>query len=238
MLNKVITTRLSPFRICDSVKLDNGVTIPIIQGQVSQVGIISQNGYRYREGFWNKVLSNPRVSDALSSRSMLGMIEHPTDDDDYLATPYDKASHVVLKAWVDSAGNPYAHLGLLNNEQGNNLKALAEVGVPIGVSTRGLGSSAHDDVSEYIDEDNYMLLTWDCVKSPNFPDLTMTKVSDSIKSSSLFKEMVGACHLRDSVDDHYSSANLEREVNAIRDELQNTLQRLSRVSQEILRNKQ
>lgn len=199
-------------RICDSILLDSGVSVPMIQGQVSEVDVMSQNGYYYKRDFWEKVLGNPQIQDAIRNHDMLGMIEHPTDDEDYLKTPYDKASHFVHKAWVEADGNPYAQFGLLNNEQGNNIKALIEIGHRTGVSSRGLGEMATDDMGQYVTDDNYMFITWDIVRSPNFADLKLDKVTDSLRQSPTFKELVQMNHLRDSADEHYSKSNLVKNM--------------------------
>lgn len=208
MINKIQTTRGNKMRICDSITLDSGINVPIIQGQCSEVDVMSQNGYYYKRDFWKKILSQPCVVDAIRNRDMLGMIEHPTDDDAYLKTPYDKASHFVYKAWVEDDGNPYAQFGLLNNEQGNNIKALIEIGHRTGVSSRGLGEMATDENGQYVTDDNYMFITWDIVRSPNFADLKLDKVTDSLRKSPIFKELVQMNCLKDSVDEHYSQSNL------------------------------
>lgn len=213
-MDKIQTIQGYKMRICDSLTLENGTTMPVIAGQCSEVDVMSQNGYYYKNDFWRKILSQPYVADAIKNRDMLGMIEHPKDDDDYLKTPYDRASHVVLKAWVDDSGNPFAQFGLLNNEQGNNIKALIEVGHRTGVSSRGLGEMATDDKGQYVTDDNYMFITWDIVRSPNFADLKLDRVTDSLRSLPLFKELVQMNHLRDSADEHYSASSLVKNMEA------------------------
>lgn len=205
--NKIQSVNRYGFKIMDSVTTDSGVKMPIIVGQVGKVDFISPNGYRYKNGFWDKVLSDSAVQECIANRDMFGMIEHPTDDDEYIKTPYDKASHVILKAWVQD-GNPYAQIGLLNNPQGNQLKALIEVGHKPGVSTRGLGNIEKDEVSQYIPVQDYLFITWDIVRTPNFGDLKMDKVSDSLVKSPIFKELCEIHQLQDSVDEHYNALKL------------------------------
>ena len=210
---KLQSVQPSILRVCDSVKLDSGATIQCVTGQVSSEEIVSQNGYRYRKGFWKKVLDSTPVISAIENRDMFGMIEHPLDDDAFLKTPYDGASHIVMKAWCDAkTGNPYAKFGILNNKNGNDLKALLEVGHKPGVSTRGMGNYGNDGVSQYVDEDGYVFLTWDIVRSPNFADLKMEKVTDSLMRNPLFAELSGMNQLRDSADEHYDRSKLVEEM--------------------------
>ena len=211
-MDKIQIVQRHKMKICDSITLDSGVTIPVIMGQCSEVEVVSQNGYYYKSDFWRKVLGQQSVRDAIENRDMFGMIEHPQDDDAYLKTPYDKASHIVLKAWVDDYGNPFAQFGLLDNEQGNNIKALIQVGHRPGVSSRGLGEMANDEKGTYVTDDGYAFITWDIVRSPNFSELKLDKVTDSLRATPLFRELVQMNHLKDSADEHYSKANLEKDM--------------------------
>lgn len=208
-LNKIQSCNKYGFKITDSVILESGVTVPCISGQCGQVDVVSQNGYRYKNGFWDKVLGDPIVQSAIANRDIFGMIEHPTDDEDFLRTPYDQASHVIIKAWVQD-GNPFATFGLLNNERGNQIKALIDVGHRPGVSTRGLGSFDQDNISQFVNDSDYMFITWDIVRSPNFADLKLDKVTDSLMKSPVFSELVQMHGLKDSVDEHYSESKLAK----------------------------
>lgn len=227
MLNKITTVRRSPMRVADSVVTATGEKIPCVVGQTSQVDFVSQNGYRYKKGFWNKVLSDSAIQEKIQARDMLGCIEHPISDEEYLKTPYEKASHIVLKAWVADDGNPWATFGILNNPHGNAIKALLDMGHQPGVSTRGLGEFEIDDQSQFVSDDNYAFLTWDLVRNPNFQSLKMEKVTDSIKSSPLFKEVCQMYHLRDSVDTSYNRDSLFKEIGAGISELQRKFELLS-----------
>lgn len=218
MLNKISSAYKTQFKICDSITTDSGIVIPCISGQVGQVGVVSQNGYRYKEDFWNKILADQNTMKIIDDRRMLGTIEHPTDDGEFMATSYENASHVVMKAWVQN-NQPFATFGLLNNPKGNAIKALVDVGCHPGVSTRGLGSFGQDGISQFVEDANYCLLTWDIVKNPNFSDLSMAPVTDSLMASPIFKELVEMHGLKDSADDHYSKDALRAEMVAAIDEI-------------------
>lgn len=205
--NKISSVFKSSFKICDSVVTESGVTIPQIVGQVGEVDVVSQNGYRYKINFWDTILNQPIVQQQIQNRDMINCIEHPLDDDEFLKTSYPNASHVVMKAWVKNH-NPYAILGLLNNQHGNAIKALIDVGCHPGVSTRGLGNFGYDDISQYVDDKDYILLGWDIVKNPNFASLKMDKVSDSLRTNPIFTELCEMHQLKDSADEHYSRERL------------------------------
>ena len=202
-------------RVCDSVTLASGATIPVISGQVGVVDEVSQNGYRYLTDHWDRVLSDSVVLNQIKERRMLGTIEHPTDDNEFMATSYENASHVVMKAWVQNH-QPFASFGLVNNEKGNNIKALVDLGVPVGVSTRGMGNFGQDQISQYVDPEGYLLLTWDLVKSPNFAELSMSPVTDSLMATPKFRELVDMHQLKDSAFKGYNQQALQKDrVNAV-----------------------
>lgn len=216
-------------QIADSIVLESGVKCPVIVGQTSQVDVISQNGYRYNKGFWD-ILYTPCVADAIKNREVLGMIEHPIDDDEYLKTPYEKASHIVLDAWVDDDGNPFARFGLLNNEHGNSIKALVDLGHRPGVSTRGMGQILQDSTSQYVSPEGYAFITWDIVRCPNFSELKMDKVTDSMKKNPLYGELVQMYGLRDSVDESYNRDKLMRDMSSLIMELKDKMDKFVKLN--------
>nr|DAG99821.1 MAG TPA: Prohead core protein serine protease [Herelleviridae sp.] len=200
----------------------------MIYGPLSFEEVQSKKGYRYRDGFWNKILSNEKVIEDIESHSMLGMIEHPKDDADYIKTPYDKASHVIWNVDLKK-GVPYGTIALLNNTNGNAMKALADLGVPIGVSTRGLGEFLSDSVSEFIDEDSYALITWDFTRNPNLEKAVLSKVTDSFMETPIFREFIDAYKLRDSVDESYDHERLKKEFMLMREESMKTIERIDKI---------
>lgn len=227
MINKISSAYKTKFKITDSVVTESGVTIPTISGQVGQVDLVSQNGYRYKNGFWDKVLGDQNIQETIASRKMLGTVEHPTDDDEFMCTSYENASHVVFKAWCQN-GNPFATFGLANNPKGNAIKALVDLGVQPGVSTRGLGTFGQDSISQFVQDDGYCLLTWDIVKNPNFSKLSMCPVTDSLMGNEKFKMLMEMHQLKDSADEHYNREALIADAAKLIAELQDTMAKLQK----------
>lgn len=216
---KINSVIVSPFKIVDSVTLPTGVTVPCIEGKASRSEVISQKGYRYRKGFWPQVLADADLQAMIENRQMLGMIEHPEDDNEFLCTPYKKAAVICLRAWIKN-DEPFITLGLLNNEEGNAIKALIEVGHKPGVSTRAFGTYAEDGVSKYVEPDGYKVRAWDVVTRPNFEDIRMDKVGDSLGSLPDFRALMQMTELRDSVDGNYNPAKLKSEIEQVVQHLQ------------------
>ena len=109
------------------------------------------------------------------------------------------------------------------------MKALADLGVPIGVSTRGLGEFLSDSVSEFIDEDSYALITWDFTRNPNLEKAVLSKVTDSFMETPIFREFIDAYKLRDSVDESYDHERLKKEFMLMREESMKTIERIDKI---------
>lgn len=213
-LCKIQSVVVSQFRIVDSIETPSGEKMPCISGKASHCEVISQKGYRYRKGFWPRVINDSDLQNRIANRDVLGMIEHPKDDYAFLHTPYEKAAVVCLRAWCEGE-DPYIMLGLLNNEPGNAVKALIEVGHRPGVSTRAFGDYSKDNVSSYIKEDTFTCIGWDVVSAPNFEDIRMDKVSDSLETLPEFRELMQMTQLRDSVDENYNRDHLKSDIEQV-----------------------
>lgn len=211
-IHKIQSTIISPFKITDSdVRGANGEKLTFIMGKASRSDVPSQKGYRYRKGFWPKVINDEELQDRIARRVVLGMIEHPIDDADFLNTPYDKAAVCCWHAWIKN-DEPWIKLAILNNEPGNCIKALLAVGHQPGCSTRAFGGYAQDNTGSYIDEEGFKCLGWDIVRNPNFEDIRMDKVSDSMENLPAFRELMQMQQLRDSVAEDYDRVHLKRDI--------------------------
>lgn len=217
-VHKIQSTIITPFKITDSVTGANGEKLTLIAGKASRSNVASQKGYRYRTGFWPKVINDPELQERIAKRNVLGMIEHPTDDSDFVTTPYEKAAVCCWHAWIKD-DEPWIKLAVLNNEPGNCIKALLAVGHQPGCSTRAFGGYEQDEQGSYISEDNFKCIGWDIVRSPNFEDIRMDKVSDSMENLPAFRELMQMQQLRDSVAEDYDRIHLKRDIECCIDAL-------------------
>lgn len=225
---KITDTKKTKFKLLDTKHLENGVSVPTICGQVGQCEVVSQNGYYYKRDFWPTILSDSVVQNQIAAKEMRGTIEHPSDDSKFLCTPYEDTSHIVLKAWEEN-GNPFAVFALLNNPKGNSIKALIDVGATVGVSTRGMGQFGRDNKGQFVDPQDYLLITYDVVASPNFGDLRMSAVTDSLIQNPLFKELCDAHQIKDSAYKGYNKEGLIYDMGKMISELQEKFEILSKL---------
>jgi hypothetical protein len=142
-------------------------------------GTKNKNGRIYNKKLWERVFGDAGVTERLSSRRMLGELDHPTDDGQIRRT-----SHIVTEAHPDwNEGVIYGTLELLNHDQGDAalIRALVEQGVQLCVSSRGFGEFMKDGCT--IDPETYKLVTWDIVLDPSVPIATLKRVAESVNQN-------------------------------------------------------
>lgn len=102
------------------------------------------------------------MMETIKRRSLLGELDHPTDS----IVHYANASHVITKLWWE--GNKLMGEGeILPTPYGDILKALINSGVPIGISSRGVGSGKVNESGILVIGESYKLITFDAVADPS-----------------------------------------------------------------------
>jgi hypothetical protein len=142
----------------------------------------NQNGRLYPKKLWEALFKpDSDFMERLQSRAMVGLLEHPEDG----ITRLDRSpSHLMTevhfaspKEITESRKSDPKHpleegdiIGTLEviegTRNGDELKALIEAKVQIGVSSRGGGTLKEDGEGHTVNED-YECETWDVVQSPS-----------------------------------------------------------------------
>lgn len=148
----------------------------VARGEFGRVGVPTQNGRRYSESLMNREIT--RLTEDLKSRKVLGELDHPSDG----KTSLKRVSHVITDLWIEKDGRVMGEAEILNTPEGKTLKALVEAQIPIGVSSRGFGSTKPSaDEAEDV-QDDFLLKTYDFVADPAvktaIPNVTMESVDD------------------------------------------------------------
>jgi len=145
-------------------------------------GDINRNKRMYKKDIMiegiNKIL--PRVKDG----SFIGELDHPisTDPSRQVTVWYKEASHRIVDLGWD--GNKLVGvLETLRTPNGTILKNLAEDGVPVGFSFRGMGdlkqvSENGNQYNEVIGPVN--IITWDSVSLPSHETARLLKITESM----------------------------------------------------------
>jgi hypothetical protein len=121
-----------------------------------------------------------RLQHTIKERKLLGELDHPTDSIVHFAN----ASHVVTKLWWE--GKVLMGEGeILNTPHGKVLKALIHDGIPIGISSRGVGNGANNEAGVLVIGESYKLITFDAVADPSTHEAFQSKVVNAARTESV-----------------------------------------------------
>ena len=104
----------------------------------------------------------------VNERRALGELDHPDDS----VINLKNASHLVTDMWFDGPAL-MGKVEVLDTPSGQILKQLANSGVTLGISSRGLGSVTESNGHTLV-EDDFQLICFDFVSEPSTPGAFMT----------------------------------------------------------------
>ena len=134
---------------------------PLVEGILATSEIKNGNGRYYSRELWEREID--KYMESVNANRALGELDHP----DSSIINLKNVSHNIKKIWWDG-DNVMGAIELLPTPSGNILRALFENKIPVGVSSRGMGSLKQmGDLMEV--QDDFELLCWDFVSTPSNP---------------------------------------------------------------------
>lgn len=130
------------------------------RGKFQEANTPNKNKRIYKETTLQREVN--RLMEAMSERRLVGELDHPSDS----VIHYENASHVITNLWWEN--NVLMGEGeILPTPAGKILEALVQAKIPIGISSRGVGSGTlkPDGIMEI--HDNFKLITFDVVADPS-----------------------------------------------------------------------
>ena len=141
----------------------------LLQGKLQEAEVKNGNGRRYpREVLEREV--DKYIKGPITSNNAMGELDHPEAS----VINLSNVSHNIKKVWWD--GNDLmGTLELLNTPSGKIAQELVSAGIPLGISSRGMGSVKQ--IGETVEvQDDFELLCWDLVSVPSTPEAYMQPV--------------------------------------------------------------
>ncbi len=152
---------------------------------------LNRNGRRYPRAIWEGVLAEgSEFMQKIKRRGVLGILEHPEDG----VTRINESSHVITNVRFATAreiseskgelreGDILGTYECLGTHAGNDLRALHEAKVEVGISSRGSGSTINRGDHEEVCDD-YMVETWDIVANPSVVRAIPVPIHESAPAS-------------------------------------------------------
>jgi hypothetical protein len=133
----------------------------LVEGILATAEVKNGNGRYYSRELWEREIG--KYADSVKHNRALGELDHP----DSSIINLKNVSHNIKKIWWDG-DHVMGAIEILPTPSGNILKALFENRIPVGVSSRGMGSLKQmGDLMEV--QDDFELLAWDFVSTPSNP---------------------------------------------------------------------
>ncbi len=149
----------------------------ILTGVMQMSETKNGNGRVYPHKILTREVENYKKS--VKERRALGELDHPDDS----VVNLKNVSHLVSEIWMDGH-KCMGKIEVLNTPSGNILKNLVEQNVPLGISSRGMGSIREEKGITMV-EDDFQLICFDMVSDPSTPGAFMLS---EVKNSNVFSK--------------------------------------------------
>ena len=191
-MNKLLLIDHTPFQqanltILENKQLGEGKNLVTLVGKLQEAEQKNGNGRVYPREILEREVQK-YMEGPIKNRTALGELDHPESS----VVNLSNTSHVVTEVWW-KGNDLMGKLQLLPTPSGNIAKALIVSGIPLGISSRGMGSVKQ--LGETVEvQDDFELLCWDLVSVPSTPQAYMqlaeSKQFKSAKDYSKINELI------------------------------------------------
>jgi hypothetical protein len=141
----------------------------ILEGKLQAADTKNGNGRVYPKDVLSREIEK-YIKGPVANNNAMGELDHPDSSVVNLAN----VSHNIQKVWWDG-DDVMGRLVLLNTPSGKIAMELVSAGIPLGISSRGMGSVKQ--LGETVEvQDDFELLCWDLVSVPSTPEAYMHPV--------------------------------------------------------------
>jgi hypothetical protein len=152
------TFTASPVTLTEG-KSENGNLL--VKGILATAEVKNGNGRYYSKELWEREID--KYMESVRANRALGELDHP----DSSIINLKNVSHNIKKIFWEG-DNVMGIIELLPTPSGNILTSLFQNNIPVGVSSRGMGSlKQRGELMEV--QDDFELLCWDFVSTPSNP---------------------------------------------------------------------
>ena len=146
----------------------------LVEGILATAEVKNGNGRYYAKDLWQREID--KYMENVKQNRALGELDHP----DSSIINLKNVSHNIKKIWWDG-DHVMGMIEILPTPSGNILKALFDNNIPVGVSSRGMGSLKQ--MGEMMEvQDDFELLCWDFVSTPSNPGSYMGRLHENKNS--------------------------------------------------------
>jgi hypothetical protein len=137
-----------------------------IKGKLQESEVKNGNGRVYPKAVLERE-AKKYAETAVASNTAMGELDHPEST----IVNLNNVSHIINKVWWEG-NDVMGTLTLLNTPSGKIAQEIILAGIPLGISSRGMGSVKQ--IGETVEvQDDFELLCWDLVSVPSTPGAYM-----------------------------------------------------------------
>lgn len=140
-----------------------------IRGKLQEADVKNGNGRVYPRSILEKQIDT-YIKGPVSTKTATGELDHPEST----IINLNNVSHLITKVWWEG-NDVMGELVLLNTPSGKIAQEIISAGIPLGISSRGMGSVKQIGESVEV-QDDFELLTWDLVSVPSTPNAYMKPI--------------------------------------------------------------
>lgn len=135
----------------------------VVVGVVQRADAKNQNGRVYPYDILRKEVDRYK-NDVISHGNALGELDHTNEP----IIQLDRVSHLIEDLWWDGPEQKdvWGRIRLLDTPKGEIAKKIVLQGIPLGISSRAVGSVESKDGSDYV-KDDLNMICWDLVGTPS-----------------------------------------------------------------------
>jgi len=149
----------------------------MLKGIIQRSNTLNQNGRVYPRSILQREIEN--YQKLIRENRALGECDHP----DSSVIELKNASHIVREAYMQG-DDVYGTIEVLDTPSGKIIQSLIESGITLGISSRGVGSTASNGDSQVV-QDDFQLICFDMVSEPSTPGAFMLREGKSVKPKDL-----------------------------------------------------
>jgi hypothetical protein len=141
-----------------------------VKGKLQEANVKNGNGRVYPLEILKKQVDE-YIKGPVASKTATGELDHPESS----VINLNNVSHLITKVWWEG-NDVMGELILLNTPSGKIAQEIVSAGIPLGISSRGMGSVKQ--LGETVEvQDDFELLCWDLVSVPSTPNAYMQPVN-------------------------------------------------------------
>ncbi len=148
----------------------------IVKGILQKSETLNQNKRVYPHRILEREVNNYQIM--IKERRSFGELDHPESS----VVELKNSSHIIVETWWENQYELWGKVEILNTPAGQTLKALFEADCTVGISSRGVGSTQHQNGVDLVSDD-FMLICWDFVSEPSTPGAFMFKEHKEVSTA-------------------------------------------------------